>query len=792
MPRAVGMRFGRYELLARLGAGGMGEVFRARDRELLRDVAVKFLPEPMASSPTRLARFVREARATSALNHPNILTVHEIGQVDGVRFMVTELVEGTTLRALLRAEHHLSPSRALDLAIQVAEGLAKAHAAGVVHRDLKPENVMVTPEGLVKILDFGLAKLHGWLTAEDSDLETLSGLATWPGDEASAADSGEGAVVGTAGYMSPEQARGRSVDHRADQFALGAMLYEMTTGRRAFQRETHAQTLTAIIESNPEPLARLSPGLPAPVRWITERCLSKDPDGRYASTHDLARGLRDVREHLSEVPSGGPWLLRRSWTRQETGRSLRGRCRHWRRWAVMAAVAVTLPLSWPLPASLSRRIMSLGSLPREKRIAVLPFDVASPDPEDRLRVDGLLDVITSRLARLESVDPGLRVTAARDVRESGVTTAEEAARALGVNLVVEGRVVRGGGDLRIAAELLDAPQGRRLRSLPAREYPLDALSVQQEMTRALARMLELPLPGEDRPLQEWSDSATAGAYVQYVEARGHLQRAERLDEVEEAIGHLQQSLEQDPGFVLGYASLGEAYWRQYELSKREELVELARENCARALALNDLLAPVHVTLGIIHRGTGEVEKAVEDFARALDRDPRSSEALRELGRTLGELGRGEPGARGLRGETKLALGRARALLEERLRTSPRNPEALAGLAEVLGLLGDEARARVLASHAIALAPQGGDVLAAAAVVAERVGDREAALGRLQRAVRSGFPLREVERDPAFEALREDPRCDAFLRVPTREKGGRPEHMASSDRLMTPADSPTSP
>jgi len=304
MPPAVGMRVAQYELLSRLSAGGMGEVWRARDTNLHRDVAVKFLPERFASDPNRFGRFTQEARAASSLNHPNIVTIHDWSDKAPLPYIVMELVHGQTLRELLVAQggRPLPVRRILDIGAQAADGLAKAHAAGIVHRDLKPENVMVTADGFVKIVDFGLAKLR---TDSSGGHERWfdSGAPTWP--EAPSPQTAVGAVIGTVGYMSPEQARGRAVDYRSDQFVLGAILYELATGRQAFQRETPAQTIAAIIEAAPEPLASLNPALPPPARWVIERCLAKEPAERSASSLDLARELRNVGERLPEVGSTG-------------------------------------------------------------------------------------------------------------------------------------------------------------------------------------------------------------------------------------------------------------------------------------------------------------------------------------------------------------------------------------------------------------------------------------------------------------------------------------------------------
>jgi Tol biopolymer transport system component len=289
MTLSVGTRLGPYEILAPIGAGGMGEVYRAKDPRLGREVAIKVLPPALSQDADRLRRFEQEARSASALNHPNIITIHEIGTADSTSYIAMEFVDGTSLRELL-ATGPLPAKKLFDLAVQIAEGLAKAHGAGIVHRDLKPENVMVSRDGFVKLLDFGLAKLFAAPQDQVSGAPTMIAQETQPGT-----------VMGTVGYMSPEQASGRPVDFRSDQFSLGSILYEMATGQRAFQKNTGAETLTAIIRDEPEPVAQVNPRAPAPFRWIVERCLAKDPDERYASTRDLARDLKSVREHIAEV-----------------------------------------------------------------------------------------------------------------------------------------------------------------------------------------------------------------------------------------------------------------------------------------------------------------------------------------------------------------------------------------------------------------------------------------------------------------------------------------------------------
>src|SRR5271170_3023962 len=283
-----GARFGSYEILQRLGAGGMGEVYRAKDTRLDREVAIKTLSLERCSHPEDLSRFEQEARSASALNHPNIVTIYELGHENGTRYIAMELVEGDTLRGLL-ASGPIPFRKSMAIAAQIADGLAKAHEIGLIHRDLKPENLMVSRDGTAKVLDFGLAKL---LKPDHA-----------PGSDATTSISEHGTIMGTVGYMSPEQAMGEEVDFRSDQFSFGSVLYEMATGSPAFKKKTHAETTAAILRDEPERLGSKMLQAPAPFIWIVERCLAKDPKQRYASTRDLARDLAAVRDRVADTPA---------------------------------------------------------------------------------------------------------------------------------------------------------------------------------------------------------------------------------------------------------------------------------------------------------------------------------------------------------------------------------------------------------------------------------------------------------------------------------------------------------
>jgi serine/threonine protein kinase len=282
-------KLGHYVILSPLGSGGMGEVYRAKDTRLRRDVALKVLPRQFTFHPDRIFRFEQEARAASALNHPTIITIFDIGFIEEKAYIAMELVDGKNLAELLKAGR-ISLKKIIAISSQLADGLAKAHDAGIVHRDLKPENLMITTDGFLKILDFGLAKLA------DTELKDVSFQQT---------QTSAGVVVGTAGYMSPEQASGNSIDFRSDQFSFGSILYEMLTGQRAFKKGTQAETMAAVIREEPDSVSSIQPQVPGPLRWILERCMAKDPNERYASTRDLARDFQSLRDHFAEIASSG-------------------------------------------------------------------------------------------------------------------------------------------------------------------------------------------------------------------------------------------------------------------------------------------------------------------------------------------------------------------------------------------------------------------------------------------------------------------------------------------------------
>jgi tetratricopeptide (TPR) repeat protein/TolB-like protein len=628
MPPSVGMRFGRYELLSRLGAGGMGEVWRARDNDLHRDVAVKLLPERFAEDTMRLGRFAQEARAASSLNHPNIVTIHDIGQTPDQPYIVMELVEGETLRSTLLAhgERPLSSRRVLEIGAQIADGLAKAHAAGIVHRDLKPENVMVTSDGFVKILDFGLAKL---LPDGSGDTERWfdSAAPTWP--ESLSPQTAVGAVLGTVGYMSPEQARGRAVDYRSDQFALGAILYEMATGRQAFRRETPAQTIAAIIEDAPEPLATANPALPPPARWIVERCLAKEPAERYASTLDLARELRNVRERLPEVDSSGTSAYRALAS---------GFRRTWKRTAGTGLVGlVILAAVWG--AWQAWKQLGPTGAGRVPVVAVLPLTNLTGRTEYDGTAVGIAEVLVGSLAEIKGIQVLSRPATAGYRDRKGDLPA--IARQLDATYLVDGVLQRSEQHLRVSFSLIRSStnvvewSGTFDGSFP------QLFDLQSRVADGVASALRVSVTPAERARIEARPTASPSAWREYTAALDLLDRVDRPGNAERATEHLQAALEADPRFARAHAALGRAFWVRYEETGDATWADKARDAVQEALRLSPEDADTRLSLSIVSEGRGKPAEALEEVRKSLALRPNSDEALRELAYLLVDAGKVE-------------------------------------------------------------------------------------------------------------------------------------------------------
>ena len=581
---------GRYKVLGPIGSGGMGEVFVAHDPSLGRNVAIKMLPVRMAADPDTLSRFTQEARSASALNHPNIVTIHEVGTDAGTPFIVMEHVEGRDLRSLLH-QGVVPVRQVLDIGAQIADGLAAAHERGIVHRDLKPENLMLTRDGFVKILDFGLAKVVAPAGDTDNTLQ-LEVPGTSPGT-----------ILGTVGYMSPEQATGKRLDFRSDQFALGAILYELSTGKPAFDGDNAIDTLSAILHKTPTPLARSNPDAPVQLSDIINRLLAKSPDDRYASTRDLARELRLLRDRVVAEESGfHPRALPR-----------RERKPVWLAVAAAAALAALIATA----VILNRNRTTTPAAAPKQYLAVLAFKDLTGDPNGQLVVDGFAETLTARLAGFPTVQVMRPQTA------TPATDPSKAARELGANLVLTGSMMRNGERLRVTYSVVEPETGREWRDLVEGSMS-DLFAVQDEVAESVARSLKLGTPAATRIALD-----PAVSQRKYLEAVGYLRRYDSEQSLDNAIAIL-ESLGQSPSVQ---AALARAYLSKFQITRQPQLAASAGKAAERALESDPQSVDVNVTLGELRRQTGRYPEAVTAFLRVLSQQPNNADAVLGLAET---------------------------------------------------------------------------------------------------------------------------------------------------------------
>jgi serine/threonine-protein kinase len=602
---AAGDRVGEYQILARVGAGGMGVVYRALDLRLQRTVALKFLPEELAATGTEKNQFLREARAASSLDHPNIGVIHGIEEAaDGRTFIVMAYYEGETLTLkLLRGA--LSPEQTADIAIQMARGLAEAHARAIVHRDIKPSNVIVTPQNVAKIVDFGLAR------ASSNSLSTQS-LST---------------TSGTIGYMSPEQTLGKPVDQRTDIWALGIVIAEMCSGRNPFQRDSAPATILAILNEAPQ----LPEQLPIELRGIIYRALSKDTATRYQTCSEMLADLETFRSHLE--PGAQP--SRSSRVSLQLKESMEhasmqmlsgeGRARNTKSWWIAGlAVATVLGVLAAVP---SVRNKIFGA--REEHVAVLPFENAGNDSASEVVAQGLVDSLTSRLSNLDVGDQKLWVVPASEVRRQKISDPTAARRELGASLAVKGSIEREGKDVHLTVNLIDTKSLRQLGSVALEDRAGDLASLQDEAVSRLAKLMHINVTAA--MLRDTGGSVIPAAYEDYLSALGYMQRYDKPGNLDLAVTALNKAVSTDPQFALGFGALGQAYQLKYVVDPNPKWIDEASANCQRALELDNHLPAAYVTLGRIHDDSGKYDLAAQEFQHALDLNPRDADALNGIG-----------------------------------------------------------------------------------------------------------------------------------------------------------------
>ena len=564
----VGKNLGHYHVLSLLGSGGMGEVYLAEDTRLKRQVALKVLPAQLTTSKDRLRRFEQEARAASALNHPNIITIHEIGQADGLNFIVTEFIEGETLRQRM-AGARMDVPVVLDVAAQVAGALAVAHAAGIVHRDLKPENIMVRADGLIKVLDFGLAKLtEAPVSNFDSETPTVARV-----------DTKVGTVMGTARYMSPEQARGLNVDARTDIFSLGVVLYEMLAGRGPFAGETPADIISVLLHKEPQPLSTLAPDVPAELQHIVNKAMRKDKEERYQTSRSLLTDLKTLKQELEFTAK-----LKRSAASDSKDTatqnsapapSANAASEHAETQAAAArptssaeyiasqigehrgvAAVVALLLFAAIAVGYWFYVHRASNLTQIESIAVLPFINASGNADVEYLSDGMTESLINSLSQL----PKLAVKARSSVfRYKGKEVeSQQVAAQLSVQAVLNGRFVLHGDDLTLYLSLVDGRNGDQIWGEQYSRKLTDLTALQKEIALDVSQKLRVRLSGADEQKLAKNYTANTEAYQLYLKGRYHLLKL-TPPEVQTAISYFQQAIDSDPSYALAYVGLADAY-----------------------------------------------------------------------------------------------------------------------------------------------------------------------------------------------------------------------------------------
>jgi serine/threonine-protein kinase len=608
-----------YQILGRVGAGGMGVVYRARDLKLERTVALKFLPLGLNPSAGDKDRILKEARIASSLDHPNIGSIYGIDETpNGGIFIVMAFYDGQTLAERIDTQERIPMPEALDIAAQIAKGLAEAHSHNIVHRDIKPSNILLTGNRVVKIVDFGLAHI----------IEVTATLTH--------------GTAGTASYMSPEQSQGKVADQRSDIWSLGVVMAEMSTGENPFKRENLSATLIAILNEPPGALE----GAPLELQQIVYCALSKDPNRRYQNCLQMMKHLEHakkslvVAEDLEETQSlnekTGAAAFRRA--RAAASKSVwTSAAQPVRNWTLMTGAVVLLvgvalgvfalypPARVLLNKAGNKPVANTSTLPQKEVLAVLPFQVVAGNEKLTALGQGVVESLTTKLGRL-SENHSLEVIPARNLRERGITTLAEARKQLGADLGLTVNLQESGELIRVTYSLVDGQTGSAIAGDSVTVPAADPFSVEDDVAEGAVKALQLRLPPEEHTALKIHGTSSPASYNYYLQARGYLLNFASPENVENAILMLKEALRVDPNFGPAKAALGEAYWRKYWLTKDKDWTTLAKEECDGAVALGNAGSAGHSCLGLIADGTGEYPAAVKEYKQALALEPSNQNA----------------------------------------------------------------------------------------------------------------------------------------------------------------------